>query len=70
MSPYNVDKQLGGDNPANDKFMEDCVMKVMKTGKNKQSAIMICKVSLRKHIANKRKTMMNNSSLTFHIEDI
>ena len=46
--PYGVDKHLGGDNKENDSFMEQCVKKVMKTGKDKSSAIAICKASLAK----------------------
>jgi hypothetical protein len=47
--PYGVDKSIGGD----DGWMESCVMKVMKTGKDKQSAIRICKSSLDKSKDNK-----------------
>jgi hypothetical protein len=49
--PYGVDKSIGGD----DGWMESCVMKVMKTGKDKQSAIRICKSSLDKSKDNKAK---------------
>jgi hypothetical protein len=55
MSPYGVDKKIGGDNPSNDKWMEGCVKKVIASGKDKQSAIMICKNTLSKMKGNKAK---------------
>lgn len=55
MSPYGVDKELGGDNPANDAWMENCVTKVMKGGvKDKGRAVAICKVTLKKHKGNQK----------------
>lgn len=46
--PYGISKEDGGDSPSNVRWMEDCVAKVMKTGKSKQSAIAICKAQLKK----------------------
>jgi hypothetical protein len=53
--PYNVDKEQGGDNKENDKWMENCVAKVMKSGKDKGSAVAICKTTLKKSKDNKAK---------------
>lgn len=47
--PYGVDKKIGGDNPSNTGFMEKCVAKVMEGGKDKSSAIAICKAQLKKN---------------------
>jgi hypothetical protein len=56
MSPYGVDKKIGGDNPSNDSFMENCITKVMKGGvKDKGKAVAICKVSLEKHKGNQKE---------------
>lgn len=55
MSPYGIDKDLGGDSKENDSWMEQCVQKVMKKGKDKSSAIAICKATLRKSKGNKEK---------------
>jgi hypothetical protein len=41
--PYGIPKEYGGDSQKNVKWMEKCVASVMDTGKNKQSAIKICK---------------------------
>lgn len=46
--PYGVDKDLGGDNEKNDKWMEKCVDSVMKSGKDKSSAVAICKAQMKK----------------------
>jgi ribosomal protein S7 len=48
MSPYGVDKDLGGDSKPNDAWMERCVTRVMKSGKDKSSAIAICKSTMKK----------------------
>jgi len=52
--PSGVSKSLGGDSPKNDAWMEKCVASVMASGKDKSSAVAICKAqmrkSLRKHI--------------------
>jgi ribosomal protein S7 len=53
--PYGVDKKIGGDSKENDKWMENCVTKVMKSGKDKGSAIAICKTSLQKMKGDKAK---------------
>jgi len=53
--PYGVDKKLGGDSPSNDKWMENCVSKVMKGGvKDKGRAVAICKVTFEKHKGNQK----------------
>jgi len=44
--PYGFPKAQGGDSKENDALMEKCVSKVMGTGKSKESAIRICKVSI------------------------
>lgn len=48
MSPYGMPIDMGGDNKSNDKWMENCVNKVMKQGKSKESAIAICKATYMK----------------------
>jgi hypothetical protein len=53
--PYGVEKDLGGDNKKNDKWMENCVQKVMKSGKDKGSAVAICKSTMQKMKNNKTK---------------
>jgi c-di-AMP phosphodiesterase-like protein len=55
MSPYGVDKDLGGDNEENVSWMENCVRKVMKQGKDKSSAVAICKATLKRSKNNKAK---------------
>src|SRR5512146_728504 len=49
--PFGVDKDLGGDNQKNDAWMEKCVQKVMAGGKDKGSAIAICKAQMQKNKA-------------------
>lgn len=46
--PYGIDKKIGGDSPSNVKWMEECVAKQIKAGKDKSSAIAICKYILKK----------------------
>jgi hypothetical protein len=47
--PYGVDKDQGGDDSKNTEWMEKCVTSVMdRTGKDKSSAIAICKAQLKK----------------------
>jgi len=41
--PYAIPKELGGDSEENVKWMENCVASVMDTGKDKVTAIKICK---------------------------
>jgi hypothetical protein len=48
--PYGMQ---GGDTKENDAWMETCVIKVMKSGKDKSSAIAICKSTYMK--AHKKK---------------
>lgn len=43
--PYGM---RGGDTPESDSWMEKCVAKVMKDGKDKSSAIAICKATYEK----------------------
>ena len=57
--PYGIDKDSGGDSPSNVKWMEKCVTRVMKTGKDKGSAIAICKAQLKKVRGNKEKASLN-----------
>lgn len=44
--PYGVAKDAGGDNPENDRKMEDCVNQLQAKGYSKSSAIRICKTSI------------------------
>lgn len=53
--PYGVDKSMGGDSPENDSWMEKCVSKVMKSGKDKGSAVAICKSTMKKMHGNMAK---------------
>lgn len=46
--PYGVAKNAGGDNAQNTAFMERCVSALQKKGKDKVSAIKICKYRLQK----------------------
>jgi ribosomal protein S7 len=46
--PYGMRKDEGGDNKENDKWMENCVIKVMQGGKSKGAAIAICKTTFEK----------------------
>lgn len=53
--PYGIDKELGGDSPANVRYIKDCVKGVVgkknkRTGKpfTKSEAIAVCKAQLRK----------------------
>ena len=54
--PYGVDKDIGGDNKDNTQWMEQCVKKVMNSGKDKEAAIAICKTTLKKTKGNKTKS--------------
>lgn len=49
--PYGIKDET----PADTKFMESCVMKVMKTGKDKGTSVAICKASLEKSKKNPAK---------------
>lgn len=44
--PYNLPEEIGGDSEENDRWMEECVKKVQKSGKSKDDAIAICKATL------------------------
>lgn len=59
--PYGLPKDIGGDSPSNNKWMENCVSKVSKT-KAKSSAIAICKAQITK---DKRK----NKNAEFKLAD-
>lgn len=52
--PYGFPKRYGGDSPENDAKMADCVNRVVASGRDKQSAIRICKASLIKAAARRR----------------
>ena len=67
--PYGVDKNMGGDSKENDKWMENCVQKVMKSGKDKSSAVAICKTTLSKTKGDKAKAEFILESLDRY-EDI
>lgn len=51
--PYGLPKDVGGDSPANTKWMENCVSNVKGQGKPGSDAIAICKAQL---IKKKRNT--------------
>jgi hypothetical protein len=53
--PYGVDKEQGGDSKENDKWMERCVQRVMAGGKDKGSAVAICKTTLKKMHSDQKK---------------
>lgn len=46
--PYGLSKKIGGDTAANDARMERCIQDVMRQGKSKLSAILICKASIQR----------------------
>lgn len=46
--PYGVSKSEGGDSAGNTAWMERCVASVQKSGRDKVSAIRICKAQLSK----------------------
>lgn len=52
--PYGVAKDVGGDSPSNDSLMEKCVIQVMRQGKDKETAIRICKSSIQRSLRRKR----------------
>ncbi len=56
--PYGVAKDVGGDSPSNDSLMEKCVTQVMRQGKDKETAIRICKSSIQRQLRRKRGTNM------------
>ena len=49
--PYGVAKAVGGDNPANDSKMESCVQRLVSQGRDKVTAIKICKVAIERSAA-------------------
>ena len=48
MSPFGIDKKLGGDSPENIKWMEECKKKFIAQGKPESNAIAICKAQMKK----------------------
>ena len=48
---------IGGDNKDNTQWMEQCVKKVMNSGKDKEAAIAVCKTTLKKSKGNKTKSV-------------
>jgi len=67
--PYGVDKDIGGDSDENVSWMEKCVQKVMKTGKDKGSAVAICKSTLKKTKGDKAKAEFILSNIYFKESD-
>ena len=63
--PYGIDQDIGGDSEENTSWMENCVQKVMKTGKTKENAIAICKTTLKKTKGNKAKAEFILSEIYF-----
>lgn len=53
--PYGMAKRVGGDSPENDSLMERCVEQLMSQGKDKTSAIRICKASIQRSLARKKR---------------
>lgn len=52
--PYGIAKKVGGDTPAVDAKMEDCVTKVMAKGFKKENAIRICKSTIQISLSKKK----------------
>ena len=52
--PYSLSKQSGGDNATNDAKMERCVTKLVSSGKDKQTAIRICKSAIQRAAIKKK----------------
>jgi hypothetical protein len=46
--PYGIQKTQGGDTRKNDAWMERCILAVQAKGKDKVTAIRICKAQLQK----------------------
>jgi len=61
--PYGVDKDEGGDSKENTAWMERCVKRVMGSGKDKGSAVAICKNTLRKMHGDEKKADFTISTL-------
>lgn len=49
--PYGIARSVGGDTPALDKKVEDCIARLTAKGYSKLSALKICKVSVQKKAA-------------------
>lgn len=60
-------KEMGGDNPSSDKWMENCVKKVMATGKEKSNAVAICKSTWMKSHGNKDKASVDLSLYLYYL---
>lgn len=46
--PYGVSRKAGGDSPANDAKMERCVSSLVAKGRDKITAIKICKTAIQR----------------------
>jgi hypothetical protein len=55
MSPYSIAKALGGDTPAVDTKMERCIADLQAQGKPKITSLVICKSSIQRSLAKKKK---------------
>lgn len=55
--PYGLPKEINS--PENNKWMETCVSRIMKTGKEKGAAIAICKTSLIKRKGKKSEAWLD-----------
>lgn len=53
--PYGVAKAAGGDNPTNDAKMERCVQHLVSQGRDKVTAIKICKVAIQRRATKERQ---------------
>ncbi len=49
--PYGMAKAAGGDSPKNDAKMERCVSNLVSQGKDKVTAIRICKAAIQRSAA-------------------
>jgi len=55
--PYGIPSEYGGDTEENEKWMLNCIEKVMSSGKDKVTAIKICKAQF---IEMKKKNKNNS----------
>ena len=53
--PYSLSKKAGGDSAANDAKMERCVQNLVSQGKDKVTAIRICKAAIQRHAVKERQ---------------
>jgi len=54
--PYGMSKKSGGDSAANDAKMERCVQRLVSDGRDKVSAIRICKAAIQRSAMKKRSS--------------